>query len=360
MAQTPKELDLHMPAEWEQHSAVWLAWPHDITTFTQGIEQAEKTFCEIIKSLEGSEKIELLVVNDEMRNRAEKLIKDSEADLNNINFHKINYADVWTRDYGPTFLNNNAWTKWVYNVYGKAHEDPVYWAPLLKDNDVFNTIALPGQKFEPGIVLEGGSIEVNGQGTLVTTEQCLLNPNRNPHLNKEQTEQYLKDYLGVSNIIWLKRGLVNDHTDGHIDDLARFVSPNKIVTAYEEDENDENYVSLQDNYTVLKNAADQDGKPFEVIKLPMPHMRYEEGHTVHSGDEKGTEEQGEKAAVSYANFYIGNKVVLVPTFEDKSDAKALEIIQSCFPDRKVIGISCSNIIYGGGTIHCMTQQQPAI
>lgn len=351
-----------MPAEWELHSAVWLAWPHDITTFTQGINKAEKTFCDIIKAMEGSEKVELIVLDNIMQSRAEEMLKNSGVDLANVNFHRVVYTDVWTRDYAPIFLKKDVWTKWQYNVYGKANDDPIYWTPLAKDNDVFNKIALPGKKFEPGIVLEGGAVDVNGQGTLLTTEQCLLNPNRNPNLNKTQIEQYLKDFLGVSKIIWLKRGLANDHTDGHIDDIARFVAPNKIVCAYENNETDENYSSLKDNFEILKNSTDQDGNPFEIIKLPMPHMWYEKGHTVHSATDSASKLQRgepEKAAVSFANFYIGNKVILVPVFSDQNDSSALQTLQSCFPGRETIGINCGNIIYGGGTIHCMTQQQPS-
>ncbi|MFZ1019497.1 MAG: agmatine deiminase family protein, partial [Minisyncoccia bacterium] len=315
------------------------AWPYDKTTFTKSIENAEKTFCEIIKALEGSEKVELIVLNSQMQTRAENLLKTFEVDLFNITFHLVEYADVWTRDYAPLFLKKDVWTKWQYNVYGKAHEDKIYWEPLLKDNDVFNKINLLGQKFEIPVVLEGGSVEVNGQGSLITTEQCLLNPNRNPDLTKEQIEQNLKEYLGVSNVIWLKKGLVNDHTDGHIDDIVRFVASRKILACYEDDSTDENYEILKENYEILSQTD------FEIVKLPMPHMKYDDGS---------------KAPVSYANFYIGNTVVLVPVYDDLSDAKALEIIQSCFPERKVVGIDCREIIYGGGAIHCMTQQQPGV
>ena len=203
--------------------------------------------------------------------------------------------------------------------------------------------------FQPGIVMEGGSFEVNGDGVLITTEQCLLNPNRNPNLNKDEIEKYLKDCLGVNKILWLTRGLVGDHTDGHIDDLARFVSKNKILVAFEDDEKDENYQILLDNYTILSDATDQDGSKFELVKLPMAHIVY---------DKSKPFEKGGKAPASYTNFYIGNNVVLAPTYNDSNDRKALEIIQSCFPDRKVVGIDCSDIIYGGGGIHCLTQQEP--
>jgi agmatine deiminase len=343
--QTPKQLGFIMPAEWERHSAVWLAWPYDKTTFTKSVENAEKTFCKIIKELENSEKVELIVLNNQMQNRAENLLKTFEVDLSNITFHQVEFADVWTRDYAPFFLINKeqkslAWVKWKYNAYGKAG-NPSFndFEQLLKDNEVFNILNPSGKKFTADMVLEGGAIEVNGLGTLITTEQTLLNPNRNPNLTKEQIEQNLKEYLGVNNIIWLKRGLINDHTDGHVDDIARFVSENKILACYEDDSTDENYEILKENYKILTQTH------FEIIKLPMPHMKYDDGS---------------KAPVSYANFYMGNNVVLVPVYNDSNDTKALEIIQSCFPDRKVVGIDCTEIIYGGGAVHCMTQQQPTI
>lgn len=348
---TPKAQGYIMPAEWESHSAVWLAWPHDVTTFVQGIAKAELTFCDIIKALEGSERVELMVLNDEMAQKAKQLLKSHGADLNNINFHQVDYVDVWTRDYGLTFLKKDLFVKWNYNVYGKSEEHEIYYKPLLKDNDVFNKLGLPGKKFEPGIVLEGGAIDVDGRGTCLTTEQCLLNPSRNGQMTKAVYEEYLNDYLGVRKTIWLPKGLLNDHTDGHIDEIARFVAPGKIVCAYEDNPEDENFQMLKDNYEILKNSSDAQGQPFELIKLPMPHLIFNDSTLV--------SDPGQKAPVSYCNFYIGNKVVLASVFNDPNDAKALEIIQSCFPDRKVVPIDCSDIIYGGGAVHCMTQQQPA-
>ena len=355
-----------MSAEWEKHSAVWLAWPYDNTTFPGRVEKAENVFVKMIQALSETEKVELLVLNQIMLVRASAMLKLNGVDITKINFHVTDYADVWTRDYGPTFITNKktgeqAWIKWQYNAYGKE-ADP-YFGLIMKDNEVFLNLRkiINGRMFEPQIVMEGGSIEVNGYGTLITTEQCLLNPNRNPKLTKNEIENYLQDYLGVSKIIWLKRGLVNDHTDGHIDDIARFVAPNKILVAYEDDEKDENFKILDDNYQTLKNATDQDVQPFEIIKLPMPHMYYEIGHSLHStGPDNKPDKETEKASVSYCNFYIGNQIILATTYNDPNDAKALEIIKSCFPDRRVLGIDCSDIIYGGGAIHCMTQQQPAI
>lgn len=348
MQKTPKELGFYMPAEWEKHSAVWLAWPHDETTFPNLIPEIEKSFCEIIKSLEGSDKVNLIVLENS-KDRINKMLIDYGVDMNNVIFFIEDYADVWTRDYTPiTILNKQsgkqAYVKWSYDAYGKGH-DP-YFADLVKDGEVFDRI-LGGKGheiFRAGIVLEGGAIDSNGCGTILTTEQCLL-MNRNLDITKEDNEKYLKDYLGVEDIIWLKNGLVNDHTDGHIDEVARFVSPDTIVCSYEDDKNDLNYSILEENYSILINHENKDGSKFKVIKLPMPHMNYSDG---------------EKAPVSYANFYIGNSVVLMSVFNDENDKIAKKIIQSLFPNHKVVGIDCTKIIYGGGAIHCMTMQQSEI
>lgn len=330
-----------MPAEWEKHSATWFAWPYDETTFPKRVEKVEQKYCEIIKVLAEAEKIELLVLDEKAKIRIQKKFSDLKIDLSQINFHIVDYADVWIRDYGPMFLSNKnnslAWVKAGYNAYGKG-EDP-YYAPLLKDNNVFDLISIAGEKFKLEMILEGGSIEADGQGNLITTEQCLLNPNRNPNLTKEQIEENLKEYFGINNIIWLKKGLINDHTDGHVDDVARFIEPNKILICCEDDLNDENYEILKENYEILAKLS------FEIIKLPVPHMNYNDGT---------------KAPASYANFYIGNKTVLVPTYNDPNDDKALLIIQSCFKNRNVVGIDCTDLIYGGGALHCITQQQPAV
>ena len=350
MIRIPKELGFYMPAEWEKHSAVWLAWPYDNTTFPNIISDIEKSYCQIIKSLEGSEKVNLIILNNSAKNKIKRLLKDSQINLDNVTFFMKDYADVWVRDYAPISIINKeekklAWIKWDYNAYGKP-EDP-YFLDLLKDNQVFESIINESidEIFRPNIILEGGAIDVNGKGTLITTEQCLLNPNRNNELDKGRTEIYLKAYLGVENVIWLKEGLINDHTDGHIDEIARFVSPDTILCAYEKNRKDPNYSILKNNFKILKNSRDQNNNKFKIIKLPMPHMNYNDG---------------EKAPVSYTNFYIGNSVILMPIFNDRNDKKAVKIIKSLFKNHKVIEIDCSKIIYGGGALHCITMQQPEI
>lgn len=344
-AKTPAKPGHTMPAEWEKHEAVWLAWPHDPATF-QHVEKAEETYAEIIAAIHESENVNLLVRDEEMKARAVNLLGKKRTDLGKIIFIFHDYADVWFRDYGPTFVVNKtkrklAMVHWVYNAYGRKYEE------LTKDVDIPDIMnqrmKLPC--FKPGIVMEGGSIDVNGKGTLITTEQCLLNKNRNPHLSKTEIEEYLKDYLGVRHIIWLKEGIAGDDTDGHVDDIARFVNPATVLCVFEENKEDENYAVLKENYEILQKSKDQDGNKLNVIKLPMPGF-------VGTGKTR--------LPASYANFYIGNKVVLVPVFGHKNDKVALDIIRKAFPKRKVVGIDCTEIVYGLGAIHCITQQQPSL
>ncbi|OGI85933.1 hypothetical protein A3A05_00280 [Candidatus Nomurabacteria bacterium RIFCSPLOWO2_01_FULL_41_12] len=341
-----------MPAEWETHEAVWMAWPHDLITFPPGhIEKVEERYVEIIKALSGSEQVLLLVLNKDMEQKVSYMLDQNKVNLPQIIFHTTDYADAWLRDYGPMFVIDSkgkklAWVKWQYDAYSKKFPD------LLKDNQVFynlkNEINAP--MLEGGMVLEGGSIEQNGKGTILATRQCLLSSGRNPDLTKEQIENNLKNFLGASNIVWLEQGLFNDHTDGHIDDIAKFVSPDTILCAYEEDPSEENYPILKKNFDDLEKAFDQNGKPFKLVKLQVPHLEY---------DKHKPFEAGNKAPASYTNFYIGNKVILAPVYNDPSDEVALKIIGSYFPNRKVVGIDCRDLIYGGGAIHCITQQQPA-
>lgn len=350
LSETPHALGFSMPAEWERHDATWLAWPHDPMTFPSRVNKVENAYIQMILALHKNENINLFVTDLKMRSRVTKLLEQKGVDLQKINFYLWDYADVWFRDYGPIFVLNKekkqmAFVHCIFNAWGGKYKD------LIKDSQVPNIISnrLELNNFKPGVVLEGGSIDANGRGTLLTTEQCLLNKNRNPHLSKNEVEKFLMDYFGASKIVWLKSGIVGDDTDGHIDNLARFVNPRTVLCAYQEDKTDENYSALEENYKTLLNATDQDGKKLKIIKMPMPpvicsHVR------------------GEKTRLpaSYLNFYVANKVVLVPTYRHKNDHIALRIVRKVLPGRKVVGIDCTDIIYGMGAIHCIVQQQPAL
>ena len=343
---TPLGPGYYMPAEWEKHDATWLAWPHDPETFPDRVGKVEDVYIEIIKAIHESEDVNLFAKDEHMKEKVENILGKNDVDLEKIHFIIFDYADVWIRDYGPIFVTDRdkrslAMTHWIFNAWGEKYEG------LKRDTRIPSFINERMQLiyFNTGIVLEGGSIDVNGKGTLLTTEQCLLNKNRNPHLNKNDIENHLKDYLGVNHIIWLKKGIEGDDTDGHVDDIARFVNPDTIICAYEENNNDGNYPILNENYEVLLESRDQNGDHFNIVKLPMPGF---------VGDEN------ERLPASYANFYIGNKAVLVPVFGHQNDSRALDIIQNFFKDRKVIGINCADLVYGLGAIHCISQQQPAL
>lgn len=307
-----------MPAEWEAHEAVWMAWPYDQITFPDRVEKAEKVFRQIIEALSGSERVELLVRDH--------------VDISNANQHIVDYADVWTRDYAPSFVRDDSGAvkgvKWEYNAYGKFPD-------LLKDNQAFSKLDTGIDLVKTNILMEGGAIEVNGAGKLITTEQCLFT--RNPNFKRPDYEKIFSEYLGVNKVIWLEKGIVGDHTDGHVDEVTRFVAENKVVVASEDDPKDENYAILKSAEVILKKEN------LEIVKLPMP---------------KVYSEAGERQPASYVNFYIGNKVVLVPVFGLDTDSQAQAILAKLFPGRKVIGIDCRDLIYGGGSIHCITQQQP--
>lgn len=331
-----------MPAEWKPHEAVWLSWPHDTASFPH-LEQAELAFAGFIREVHESERVELQVLDHEMRERARRVLGEMSVDLTRVNFQCADYADIWFRDYGPIFVVDRdrqlAMTKWCFNAWGNKY------GALLKDNSVpyamNQRLHLP--MYEPGIVLEGGSIDVNGKGTLLTTEQCLLNSNRNPSLGKKDIESYLGEYLGARHFIWLRQGIEGDDTDGHIDDIARFVDDKTVLCAYSDDPSDPDYEPLKQNHELLLSSTDQDGHPLRIIKLPVPGW---------VGDEQG------RLPASYANFYIGNNKVVVPLFGTESDERALEVIQSVFPKRRVVGVNAMYLVYGFGTFHCMSQQQP--
>ena len=344
--QTPAQLGFYMPAEWRTHTATWLTWPKDPMTWPGRVPIVETIYLDMIAALTPHEIVNLLVDDQETANAVRTRCQFPGA--SNLHIHQIKTVDSWIRDYGPGFLidgkGNLAFNDWRFNAWGNKYED------LKQDDEIPSKLeaVIKAPRFEPGIVMEGGSIEVNGQGCVLTTEQCLLNPNRNPHLNRNEIEEYLKNYLGVGKVLWLGEGIVGDDTDGHIDDIARFVSPDTIVCALEDDPADANFKLLQDNYARLQRMTDVEGNPFNIVTLPMPGIV--------SGE--STDRNLERLPASYANFYIGNNVILAPVFGHSNDQRALSILKGLFPDRRVVPINCEPLVWGMGTIHCVTQQQP--
>ena len=344
---TPAASGFRMPAEWFAHQATWLTWPKDPETWPDRVPQVEAIYLNMIAAVAPSEIVNLLVDDEEI----ERVIREriSSATAARIHFHHIQTVDSWIRDYGPNFLvgpnGEGAFNDWIFNAWGNKYE------VLKQDDSVPRRLEpfLKLKRFSPGIVMEGGSIEVNGRGCVLTTEQCLLNQNRNPELSREQIEQYLKDYLGVSKVLWLGEGIVGDDTDGHIDDIARFVNPNTIVCAVEDDPQDANYELLQDNLVRLRSMSDAQDRPFEIVTLPMPGI---------VGGTSTSTRDLDRLPASYANFYIANNVVLAPVFGHPNDARAVETLQKVFPTRQVVPINCEPLVWGMGTIHCVTQQQP--
>jgi agmatine deiminase len=345
---TPRELGYFMPAEWWPHEATWLSWPHKEASWPGAFESVPAIFVEIARRLSQSELVRINVADADFAEGVRSLLRKGGVDLDAVRFHFNPTDDAWVRDHGPIYVvrerdgkRERAINDWGYNAWGNKYP------PYDNDDVVPSRIAqeMGETLFKPGIVMEGGSLDVNGRGTLITTESCLLNPNRNPHLNREQIEGYLRDYLGVTNILWLGDGIAGDDTDGHIDDLTRFVSPNTVVTVVEDDRQDENYEALKENYERLLRMKDERGNPLRVIELPMPGPVYFED---------------QRLPASYANFYIANNSVLVPAYRHENDEKACAILQKIFSDRKVIAIDCVELIWGLGSIHCVTQQQPAL
>lgn len=344
---TPKSLGYRFPAEFELHEATWLSWPHKEASWPGKLDAIYPYYAQFIKALAESEKVRINVADEAMKNFALGHLSAADVNLEQVAFFFHPTNDAWCRDHGPAFLvNPDAEQKkvivdWGYNAWGGKY-------PPFDLDDVIPTLI--GKEFNipvfhPGIVMEGGSVEFNGAGTLLTSTACLLNPNRNPHLNQEQIEEYLRNYYGVDQILWVDEGVVGDDTDGHIDDTVRFVNENTVLTVVEENPADENYELLQHNLKQLKAMRLPNGQALIIIELPMPDaVVYDD----------------QRLPASYANFYIANTSVIVPTFRCAKDEKALQIIQSCFPTRKVIGIDSTEIIWGLGSFHCLSQQEPAI
>jgi agmatine deiminase len=339
-----------MPAEWETHEATWLGWPHELTDWPGKFAPIPWAFAEIVRLLSQVENVYLLVENREAESRVRTILKKSGANLPAVNFFRIPTDRGWMRDSGPICVKNSsgevAYTYWRFNGWAK-------YSNHKKDALVVSAAnkKLKRRVWQPvykgrRVVLEGGSIDVNGKGTLLTTEECLLSKTqeRNSGFTCEDYGEVFKNYFGIANVLWLKNGIAGDDTHGHVDDLARFVDPTTVVTVVEDNPKDANFGPLQENLSLLKNMKDQDGKPLRIETLPMPAPVYF---------------AGQRLPASYANFYIANKIVIVPTFNDSNDRAALSTLARLFPDREVIGIACRDLVLGLGTLHCMTQQQPA-
>src|SRR5271165_2339221 len=369
-SQLPAALGYRMPAEWEPHEATWIAWPHNRSDWPGKFEAIPWIYAEIIRHLAQVEKVNILVENEMAEAKARALLVNAHVlsekagslgkPDSNVQFFTVRTNRVWTRDSGPVFVRRPARkangspavaaTAWRFNAWAKYND----WK---LDAEVSTNIAeqLEIPVWQPTVsvnrkprrvVLEGGSIDVNGRGTLITTEECLLSEvqQRNPGIIREQLEQVFADYLAVTKVIWLERGIAGDDTHGHVDDITRFVAPHTVVTAYEPDRSDPNHEPLRDNFRRLTRTTDQSGNLLRVVKLPMPAPVYF---------------RGQRLPASYANFYIANKLVLVPIFSDPNDRAALNTLAEVFLGRKIVGIYCRDFIWGLGALHCMTQQQPA-
>ncbi len=346
----PAAAGYRMPAEWEPHRGTWLEWPHRRSDWPGKFAPIPWVYGEIVRALARHEEVNLLVTDPVQQAAARKVLTRAGANLARVNFHTCLNDRSWVRDSGPIFVTDpaggkaaldwgfNAWAKypeWVYDdripAFVAGLRGVPAWRPTLR-----------GWR----VVLEGGSIDVNGRGLLLTTEECLLSAvqQRNPPMDRADYERVFADYLGVRKVLWLGRGVAGDDTHGHVDDLARFVGPRTVATVVEDDPTDDNYRPLQENLDRLKGMTDLDGRPLEFVRLPMPRPLIF---------------HGTRLPASYANFYIANGVVIVPTFNDPADRKALGVLADLFPDREVVGIHCVDLVWGLGTLHCMTQQEPA-
>lgn len=338
-----------MPAEWDQHASTWIAWPHNAEDWPGKFQPIPWVYSEIVRHLSHVEEVNILVNDERARKVATRILTRAGANLARLHFHLWRTDRIWLRDSGPIFVkqaNEIAVTNWKFNAWAKY--------PNWQNDDQLpeHVAKLKGmQRFDPmlnnrRIVLEGGSIDVNGAGAMLTTEECLLSEvqQRNPGVSREQLEQIFVQYLGVTQTIWLNRGCVGDDTHGHVDDIARFVAEATIIAAVEHNTADENHLPLAENLDRLRSAKQPSGSPYKIVELPMPSPVLFDN---------------ERLPASYLNFYIANGLVMVPTFNDANDRIALNILAECFPKRKVVGIHCGDFIWGLGALHCMTQQEPA-
>jgi len=342
--ETPASLGFRLPAEWEPQAAVWFSWPHNRLTWPGQFRPIPRVFAKIVAAISRFEDVRINCAA-KLQPRAKRLCASAGADLARVTFHDHPTNDAWCRDHGPIFVRNDrtgevAVTDWVHNAWGGKY------SPCDLDNQIPPSIAraLKLRRFENKMVLEGGSIDVNGRGLLLTSEQCLLNPNRNPHLTRAQIEQNLRDYLGVKQVLWVGEGIAGDDTDGHIDDMTRFFKADGIITCVEPDRRDANHRALAENLARLRAFRTPAGRKFEIVPLPLP---------------RAFGFRGRRVPASYANFLIINGAVLVPQFrQQRRDAEARAILGDCFRDREIIPLDCYHLIWGLGTLHCISQQQP--
>ncbi|MBL7698142.1 MAG: agmatine deiminase family protein [Chitinophagaceae bacterium] len=345
---TPASLGYYFPAEFAPHSATWLSWPHKEASWPGKISSIYPNYSKFVKELTKGEQVCINVNDEAMKQFALDWLQKEGVDPGKITFYFNPTNDAWCRDHGPAFLINKDAAKdkkvivdWNYNAWGNKY--PPFDLDDVVPTRIGKQLGIP--VFHPGIIMEGGSVEFNGEGTVLTSACCLLNENRNPHLNRDQIEKYLVDYYGVQQVLWVSEGIAGDDTDGHIDDTVRFVNADTVLTVVEEKRSDENYEPLQKNFRELSTMRLQNGKQMNIAELPMPDA------VVYDG---------QRLPASYANFYISNQSVIVPVYNCAADDKALRVIEECFPHRKVIGIDSTDIIWGLGSFHCLSQQEPLV
>ena len=339
---TPASLGYRLPAEWEPHRATWLAWPHNRQTWPGNFDRIPPVWAELVRTLAPCEPVHILAGGEEVMAEARAMV----GRVDRVTLHDVRTNDAWIRDCGPTFLTGPPRAKpalvdWRYNAWGGKYP------PFDLDDNVPSRVAeVSGRhRFSGGIVLEGGAIDGNGCGTLLAARSCLTDARRNSGFSTGDVERYLKDYLGARHVVWLEGSLTGDDTDGHVDQLARFIDPSTVVAAVERDRTDANFPTLQANFERLQKSTDQDGRPLEVVSLPMPRPIHDEGT---------------RLPASYVNFYVANGLVVVPQFEDPADSEALAILSQRFPDRRICGLPAVDLVVGLGGYHCITQQEPEI
>ncbi len=361
-AATPRSLGYRMPAEWARHTATWIAWPHNANDWPGKYQPIAWVYADIVRHLSQVERVHILVNSAEAEKRARSILTRTGAKMDGVRFHQWPTNRIWTRDSGPIFIRKQAAgdlsgqdtiavTNWKFNAWAK-YDDwqlddtlPIRAGELL-GIPVFTPTVRLADGSERQVVLEGGSIDTNGAGILLTTEECLLSEvqQRNPGVSREQLEQVFHDYVGIDQVLWMDRGIAGDDTHGHVDDITRFVGENTIVTAFEPNSADDNHLPLAENLDRLHAARNLQGEPFRIVELPLPSPVIFDK---------------QRLPASYANFYIANGLVLVPTFNDANDRHALNILAGLFPQHRTVGIHCGDFIWGLGALHCMTQQQPA-